>query len=378
MIKRLALLGSTGSIGHTTLQVAAHLGIEVVALAARGRDLETFCRQIQEVRPRVVAVYEAEKAAEVRARFPGLEVLEGEEGICACACWPECDGVMMAIVGLAALAPTLAAIEAGKTLALANKEVLVSAGALVMQKVRDCAVTMIPVDSEHSALFQCLLGKNLQEVSRLIITSSGGPFLHTREEDLAYITVEQALKHPTWSMGAKITVDSSTLMNKALEIIEAYYLFGLHPDKIDVMIHPQSLIHCLVEWQDGNFFAHMHPPKMHYPVQYALTYPQRLPSSLPPLDFRRYQQIEFLFPDHQKFPVLGLAKEALRCGKSVSCYLNAANEVLVDRFLKKDISWQQIMWKLDKLLAQHQPVELKEIETVVAMDHQARREAQTA
>lgn len=281
----------------------------------------------------------------------------------------------MAIAGMEALTPTLQAIHSGKTIGLANKEILVSAGELITQLARDKGVFLIPIDSEHSALFQCLEGKKPHEVRRLILTASGGPFRTFSKERLAQVTLEETLRHPTWNMGKKITVDSSTLMNKGLEMIEAYWLFQVPLEKIDVIIHPQSIVHSFVEFVDGTLLAQLSPPDMWYPVQYALTYPERKKKDSPPFDFRRYGHLEFFPPDHAKFPTLRLAKDALEKGGSFPCYLNAINEVLVTRFLKRNISWQGIIQRLELLMSQHQKNALFSLEEVIVTDQKAREEA---
>lgn len=373
MKKKIALLGSTGSIGKTTLAVAKHLDYKVVALAAHS-NIDLLEKQIEEHSPEIVAVYDSTKAQELRMRCPNVTILEGENGLCEVAAYPLADFTLVGIVGVAALAPTLAAIEAGKTIGLANKEVLVSAGEFVMQRAKEKGVQILPIDSEHSAIFQCLERIRKEDLYRIVLTASGGPFRQHTKEQLAQISIKDALNHPTWSMGPKVTIDSSTLMNKGLEMIEAFWLFGQIPD---VIIHPQSVIHSMIETIDGTVFAQMHEHDMSYPIQYALTYPTRAPSRFPPFNFAKHGKLEFYLPDTQKFPTLDLAKEALHVGKSLACYLNAANEILVKRFLQEKISWLQIMTKLELLMQRHQPVEISTLETVFAVDQQAREEATT-
>ena len=364
-MKKISLLGSTGSIGKSALEVVRHLGYEVVALGCHS-NIDLFEEQIKEFRPKKIAVYDEKAAKKLQAR--GYSVLVGEEGMCEIA--REGDFVLMAIMGLAALAPTLAALDAKKWLGLANKEVLVAAGELVMSRVQS---PVIPVDSEHSALFQCL--EKMGHARRIVLTASGGPFRGYTEKQLEEVTLQQALNHPTWKMGAKITVDCSTLMNKGFEVIEAHHLFGYPVEKIDVVIHPQSIVHCFEEGEDGVLFAQMHEPSMRIPIQYAMTYPQRLPGTVAPFDFFAHSRLDFFAPDREKFNCLEMAFEAARRKKSACCYLNAANEVLVARFLNKEISWIDIGRKLEKLMEKHQVAAIDTIETVLEIDKEAREEA---
>jgi 1-deoxy-D-xylulose-5-phosphate reductoisomerase len=271
------------------------------------------------------------------------------EGLLEVASHPSVNYVVSAMTGAIGILPTAQAIKEGKTIGLANKEVLVSAGAYIMQLAKENNVSIIPIDSEHSAIFQCLQGNSFKDVRRLILTASGGPFLHTPQEDLASITVEKALAHPTWQMGPKVTVDSSTLMNKGFEVIEAHFLFDIPIDKIEVVIHPQSIIHSFVEYIDGSILAQMSEPNMMMPIQYALTYPERRESPLEPFAFAKHGSLQFFPPDIQKFQCLDLAFKALAQGGSAPCYLNAANEVLVGRFCRKEIGWHEIGIKLESL-----------------------------
>lgn len=376
MTRNIALLGSTGSIGENTLKVARHLPdrIRVKALAARG-NIDLLEKQAREFRPALVAVAEEKQAAELKKRLPGMEVAVGVEGMKAVAAHADIDLAVCAISGTAGLVPTMAAIEAGKDIALANKESLVSGGALVMDAVKRQGVRLLPIDSEHSAIFQCLNGENKAAVARLILTSSGGPFRSFTAEQLRAAKVEQALRHPTWSMGAKVTIDSSTLMNKGLEVVEAHWLFDMPLDKIDVIIHPQSIIHSMVEFADGAMMAQMSAPTMIVPIQYALTYPDRPPGLIQPFDFLKNHTLQFFAPDRDKFRCLHLAYEAIRQGKSLPCYMNAANEVLVGRCLEKQIAWHEIAAKLEELMTRHAVQEIASLEDVLAMDRLARREA---
>lgn len=370
----LAVLGSTGSIGRQTLEVARHLGYEVASLAAYG-SLDALSQQIEEFHPKVVAVFDPEKAFQLQKKFPRLSVVAGIEGLEEAASVAEADLVVSAITGAVGIAPTLAAIDHGKKVALANKEVLVAAGDLVMERARAKGVPIIPVDSEHSALFQCLEHKKKEEVRRLILTASGGPFWRFSKEEKEWITPDQALKHPNWSMGPKITIDSSTLMNKGLEVIEAFHLFRIPLEQIEVVIHPQSIVHSMVEMCDGSMLAQMSEPSMIFPIQYALTWPHRRPGLLPPFPFAKHSKWEFFPVEKESFLCLDLAFESLKQGGSFPCYLNAANEILVARFLEKRISWADIGRKLEKLLSCHKRESPSTLEMIFAIDAQARREA---
>ncbi len=372
--KRLAILGSTGSIGTQTLQVARHLGLEVVALAAYS-SIDLLYEQIQEFHPKIVAVFDDKKALELKSRVPHVKVVSGMEGLKEAASCSEANLVVSAITGSIGIAPTLAAIEQGKDIALANKEVLVAAGELVMKRAKEKNVRILPVDSEHSALFQCLEHKNPNEVRRLILTASGGPFFHHSIDDLKKITKETALKHPSWKMGPKVTIDSSTLMNKGLEVIEAFHLFNRPLEEIEVIVHPQSIIHSMVEMKDGSLFAQMSEPSMIFPIQYAVTWPERSPGFLPPFPFAKHPKLEFFQLEKGKFICLELAYEALRQGGSFPCYLNAANEVLVAQFLEGKISWLDIGRKLEKLLSCHKRETPSTLEAIYSIDAQARAEA---
>ena len=371
MTQKISVLGSTGSIGTQTLQVAKHLGLDVVGLAAHSGG-ELLEEQIRAFKPKVVAVFDPDRASVLQKLFPNLEILSGMEGICAVASMDEAETVVMAILGLAALDPTIAAIEKGKRVALSSKEVLVGAGSLVMEKAKSCGATIIPVDSEHSALFQCLQTGAYREVNRLILTASGGPFFGKNSQELKKITVDDALNHPTWKMGAKISVDSSTLMNKGLEVIEAKVLFDVPLNQIEVIVHPQSVIHSIVEWCDGSMIAQMGAPSMHVPIQYALTYPKRGPAIMGCFDFTKYSTLDFHKADEKNFICLKLAFDAAEKGGSAPCFLNGANEVLVRRFLDKEISWSEIGKKLKILMDNHEPIEINDLKTVHAVDNAAR------
>jgi 1-deoxy-D-xylulose-5-phosphate reductoisomerase len=374
-MKRVAILGSTGSIGKNALEVLSHLSWPVVALAAGGSNLDLLEEQVKKFHPEVVAVYDKGKALELSKRLPGVRVVGGAEGLSEVATCGSADFVISAIVGTAGLVPTVAAIKAGKNIGLANKEVLVSGGEVVMAEVKKKGVELLPIDSEHSAIFQCLQGEDQHNVRRIILTSSGGPFRGYGKDQLENVTLKDALAHPTWSMGAKITVDSSTLMNKGLEVIEASWLFGMK--NIDVIVHPQSIIHSMVEFIDGAIIAQLHEPTMQVPIQYALTYPERKTGTLPKFDFVKNSTLDFFEPDCVNFRCLSLAYECLKAGGSMSCYLNAANEILVERFLNREIGWKDITIKLEALLNKHDMIKEVTLENILLVDEAARKEAKT-
>jgi len=377
MIKRITILGSTGSIGQSTIDVVRNLGPERVtigALAAKS-NIDLLEQQAKEFRPELIAVYDEGKARELQKRLPEFNVVAGMEGVIAAATYDTIDMVVSALVGTAGLIPTVAAIKAGKNIALANKEALVSGGSYVMALAKEHGVDIIPVDSEHSAIFQCLNGENRSSIDRIILTSSGGPFRSHTADQLATITVDDALKHPTWSMGPKVTIDSSTLMNKGLEVIEAYWLFGVAIENIDVVIHPQSLIHSMVEFVDGSIIAQMSRPTMLVPIQYAITYPDRAPGLIERFDFKKNCSLQFFEPDYDKFRCLKLAYDSLREGGSLPCYMNSANEVLVERFLRKEIGWRHISIKLDHLMHKHTVAPIMSIDDILEVEILARNEA---
>lgn len=376
-MKKIILLGSTGSIGTNVLKVVDHLNspdYQVVALAAHS-SIDLLYEQAKKFRPKIVAVYDKSKALELKKRLPDFHVVGGLEGLLEAASFSEGNLVFNAIVGTDGLQPMLEALKAKKNVALANKEVLVSAGDLVMKTAQKNGCTILPVDSEHSAIFQCLQGYQIESVRKLILTASGGPFFRHDEKALKEITLEQALNHPTWKMGAKVTVDSSTLMNKGFEVIEAHYLFGIPLKNIEVLIHPQSIVHSLVEFVDNALLAQLGEPQMLTPIQIALTYPDKKPGLLKPFDFTRFSKLEFYQPDTNKFQCLAMAYEALRLGGSYSCYLNAINETLVERFLKKQLSWYDIGLKLRMLMDKHTSTTLNSLSDVLELDQLARTEA---
>ncbi|MBX7066173.1 MAG: 1-deoxy-D-xylulose-5-phosphate reductoisomerase [Parachlamydiales bacterium] len=369
MRKKLAILGSTGFIGSATLKIARHLNLPVAALAAKS-NIDLLEAQAREFKPELVAVYEEGPARALRKRLPEVRVVSGMDGLREAAGFG--DFAMLAMSGSLGILPAIAAIEAGKQIGLANKEVMISAGELISNLAKKNGVEIIPVDSEHSALFQCLKGGRKEEVRRLILTASGGPFFHKTKEELERVTLDEALAHPNFRMGPKVTVDCSTLMNKGLEMIEAKWLYGVDPKRVEAVIHPQQRIQSCVEFIDGVVMALVSEPDMLIPIQYAITYPQRMEGVLPPYDFIKNGTLTFFPPDKQKFRCFGLAIDAMLAGKSYPCFLNAANEVLVDRFLKKKISWIEIGEKLEKLISSHDPQNLLTLEAILEVDAKAR------
>ncbi|MDR0915583.1 MAG: 1-deoxy-D-xylulose-5-phosphate reductoisomerase [Oscillospiraceae bacterium] len=351
MVDSVALLGSTGSIGTQTLDVARTHGVAVRALAANS-DIATLEAQIREFRPALCAVADEDAARDLRVRVAdtATRVLSGSDGVLDAA-RIDCGAVVNAIVGRAGLAPTIAAIEVGNTLALANKESLVCAGVRVMALAREKRVRILPVDSEHSAIFQCLQGAAGNKVRRVILTASGGPFRGMTRDALRTVTREDALRHPSWSMGAKITVDSATMMNKGLEFIEAMRLFDLEPQQISVVVHPQSVVHSAVEFEDGAVIAQLGTPDMRLPIQYALSYPERLPSPAPTLELAQYGALTFEEPDLDAFPALALAMRCAPLGDEVCGALNDANETAVAQFLSGEIAFYEIFERVNGAIA---------------------------
>lgn len=353
----IALLGATGSIGTSALRViAAHPErLRVVSLAAGGRDLDALVAAAQACGAEVVAVAETKAATQLAARLPGVEVLAGAEGVAAAATWPGVNRVVAAVVGAAGLPPVWAALEQGIDVALANKEALVVAGPLLTALAQRTGATLLPVDSEHAALHQALRAGSHGEVARLILTASGGPFRQWPRERWGAISIADALRHPTWSMGAKISVDSATLMNKALELIEASYLFGVTSDRLDVVVHPQSIIHSLVEFIDGSVLAQLAPNDMVFPLQYALAWPDRWFAPFPRLDLAALGTLEMEPVDHERFPAIRLARAALAAGASAPAVLNGANEAAVAAFLAGRIPFTAISEVVARVLDRHQP-----------------------
>ena len=378
-MKRISLLGSTGSIGVSTLDViGAHPDQFVVMALAAGRNIKLMKQQIERFRPRLAAVFDEAHACELRRLLgpaSATDVLFGPEGYRETAVSADADMVVSAIVGAAGLLPTLDAIEAGKDIALANKETLVMAGHLVLRKTTERGVKIIPVDSEHSAIFQCLQGHRREDVRRIILTASGGPFLHSSEEELAKVTPAQALRHPNWAMGKKITIDSATMMNKGLEVIEAGWLFGLPGTAIDVLIHPQSIVHSLVEYRDGSVIAQMGVPDMRIPIAYALSYPNRLPRSEKNLDLRKVGALTFLDSDPIRFPALRLAYAAAKTGGTMPAVLNGANEMAVTAFIEEKIRFDKIVSVVEEVLSRHRVQADPGIDVILAVDRWARQEA---
>ena len=380
-MKRLAILGSTGSIGVSTLEIVAQHAnrFQVVALTA-GRNLALLEEQIARFRPVMVAVPDHEHAQRLQERSGsgGPRILYGTDGLIACAADSPADMVVSAIVGAAGLEPTLAAVQAGRDVALANKETLVIAGELVMTAVAASGCRLFPVDSEHSAIFQSLAGHSKNDVRRLILTASGGPFRNWSLDDLQEVTPQDALCHPNWNMGRKITIDSATMMNKGLEVIEAHWLFDLSVDKIAVHIHPESIVHSMVEYVDGALIAQLGIPDMKTPIAYALSYPERLTLDLPPLDLCRLGQLHFAAPDNLCFPCLGLAYAAIRRGGTTPAVLNAANELAVEAFLQGKVSFLDIPRIISTVVDKHATTAASSLEQILVADNWARRAAQDA
>ncbi|CAF4006318.1 unnamed protein product [Rotaria sp. Silwood1] len=376
----ISILGSTGSIGCNTLKVVKHLGdFRVVALGA-GRNMQKFAEQVAEFKPQLVSC-ENEDSAEIllqelhklNAKAPKIEL--GEKGLIAVATHAEAETVVSATVGAVGFVPTLRAIEAGKRVALANKETLVMAGELMTKAARDNKVEILPVDSEHNAIHQCLRGESVKEVNRLILTASGGPFRTKSKAEIENATRAEALNHPNWKMGDKITIDSATLMNKGLEVIEAYWLFGLNADNISVVVHPQSVIHSMVEMVDGSIIAQLGVTDMKHAIQYALTYPERKTGCLESLDFRKISQLTFEEPDLERFPCLALAYRALHTGGTMPAVMNAANEIAVQAFLDNKIRLSEIPIIIENVMNEHQVQSVSTLEVVVESDTWARKKA---
>ena len=354
MVKGLIILGSTGSIGVQALQVCDNLQIEVVSLIAHS-NVQLMAEQIQQYRPKVAALYDEKAAEELRKLVPPHQtrILKGLPGVLEAVVHPDADTVLTSVVGIAGLLPTLTAIEAGKHITLSNKETLVTAGALVMEAARKKGVRLLPVDSEHSAIFQSLSGNRPLDISKLILTASGGPFRGYSLEQLQKVTLEQALNHPNWSMGSKITIDSATMMNKGLEVIEAMWLFDVPPENIEVVVHPQSIIHSMVEYRDGSIMAQLGAPDMRVPIQLALTWPERHPNPYKRIQFSEISKLTFEKPDLETFKALKLAFEAARVGGTLPCAMNAANEVAVDLFLKGRITFLEIAELIERVMDMH-------------------------
>jgi 1-deoxy-D-xylulose-5-phosphate reductoisomerase len=405
--KRVVVLGATGSIGESAAKVARDIPerAEIVGIAANSKARE-LAAQANELRPGAVCIVDATKVDELRAHLSYKPLIfSGETGLREIASKVASDMVLVAIVGTGGLRPALAAIEAGKDLAVASKEILVMAGEIVMREAREKGVHVLPVDSEHNAIFQCLEGRvaheskrrtpniehrtsnaesaspartsvfEVSDVRRIILTASGGPFRETPAEKFSEITVEQALKHPTWNMGPKITIDSATLFNKGLEMIEAHWLFGVKMAQVEVVIHPQSIVHSMVEFADGSILAQLSHSNMCFPIQYAITWPDRVPNSLPPLDFGKLAELRFAQPRYEDFPALGLARRAGESGGTLPAVLNAANEVAVSSFLEKRMSFPQIWQTVERVMDAHESVAHPDLDEILQADQWARTEA---
>jgi 1-deoxy-D-xylulose-5-phosphate reductoisomerase len=390
--KRVVVLGATGSIGESALKVAHDIPerMEIVGLAANS-NAKKLAAQANAVRPKAVCLVDELKIGELRGLLEyEPKIFSGEGGLIEIACFDDAEMVLVAVVGTGGLRPALAAIEAGKDLAVASKEILVMAGEIVMREAAARNVMVLPVDSEHNAIFQCLDSQekrptsNVQrptsneEVRRLILTASGGPFRETPATEFESITVERALRHPTWNMGPKITIDSATLFNKGLEMIEAHWLFGVEMKRVEVVIHPQSIVHSMVEFADGSVLAQLSHSDMCFPIQYAVTWPERVPNSLPPLDFGKLRQLEFATPRYEDFPALNLARRAGDTGGTLPAVLNAANEVAVSAFLGRKISFPRIWQMVEHVMNRHTSVAHPDLDAILRADQWARAEASTA
>jgi len=407
--KRVVVLGATGSIGESALKVAHDIPerMEIVGLAANS-NAQKLAVAANKVRPQSLCLVDESKIDILRGALEYKpQIFTGEEGLREIACLTDAEIVLVAIVGTGGLRPALAAIEAGKELAVASKEILVMAGEIVMREARDNGVHVLPVDSEHNAIFQCLEGKMLEsrkrptsniqhpisnaessalgvefsvfdvsDVNRIILTASGGPFRETPAKEFVDLTPEQALKHPTWNMGRKITIDSATLFNKGLEMIEAHWLFGVEIRRVEVVIHPQSIVHSMVEFSDGSTLAQLSYSDMCFPIQYAVTWPDRVPNTLPPLDFRKLSKLEFFTPRYDDFPALNLARRAGETGGTLPAVLNAANEVAVAAFLDRRVNFPRIWQIVEEVMNRHTHVAHPDLDAILVADQWAREEAQ--
>ncbi len=373
MIKKISVLGSTGSIGTQTLEIARYnQDIRITALAA-GSNVELLEKQVREFQPKIACLWEEEAARELKSRISDLDVkvVSGMEGLLEAACEPEAQIVVTAVVGMIGIRPTIAAMEAGKDIALANKETLVTAGHIIMPMAKRKGVKILPVDSEHSAIFQCLQGAGENRIHKILLTASGGPFKGRTREQLAGVQVEDALKHPNWSMGRKITIDSSTMVNKGLEVMEAHWLFDVDMDQVQVVIQPASIIHSMIEYEDGAVIAQLGTPDMKLPIQYALYYPERrfLPGDR--LDFTKLKEITFDEPDMETFRGLKLAYEAGRAGGSLPTVFNAANELAVSLFLERKIPYLAITDMIQGAMEHHKRIEAPDVDQILAAEQEA-------
>src|SRR5712664_2801131 len=377
--KRVVILGATGSIGESALKVACDIPerMEIVGLAAKS-NAQKLAEAANEVRPESVCLVDETRIDVLRRALDYQpRIFSGEVGLLEIACLTNADMVLVAIVGTAGLRPALAAIEAGKDLAVASKEILVMAGEIVMREARENSVHVLPVDSEHNAIFQCLDGRS-SEIRRIILTASGGPFRETPAKQFLDLTAEQALKHPTWNMGPKITIDSATLFNKGLEMIEAHWLFGVEMKRVEVVIHPQSIVHSMVEFADGSTLAQLSYSNMCFPIQYAMTWPDRVPNTLPPLDFSKLSRLEFFPPRYQDFPALNLARRAGETGGTLPAVMKEANEVAVAAFLNRHLRFPQIWKTVAQVMDRHRTVAHPDLDAILTADQWARAEATAA
>jgi len=376
-MKRVILLGSSGSIGESTCKVARALPdkMKIVGLGV-AKSTARVMEQAKEFGVKSIAVSDAQAAEKIKKDLPaGTNFYPGIEGLAQMVEETEAEMVLVAIVGTAGLAPALAALKTGKDLAVASKEILVLAGSAVMAEAKKRKKQVLPVDSEHNAIFQCLQGADEKSVRKVILTASGGPFRKSSAAEMERVTVAQALKHPTWSMGKKITIDSATMFNKGLEMIEAHWLFGLPMSRVDVVVHPQSIVHSMVEFVDGSVLAQLSVTDMCFPIQYAVTYPERLPSGLPPLDLAKQGSLTFEAPDEKRFPALRLAREAGEQGGTLPGVFNAANEVAVEAFLEERVSFPRIWQMVESVMQAHQAEKNPGLEAIVAADQWARSKA---
>ncbi len=375
-MKNISVLGSTGSIGRSSLEVIDKLShrFKVVGLTA-GRNTQLLEKQIEKFRPKIVSLERKEEAEDLKRKFreKSIKVTFAQEGAEEVASFSENDIVISAITGIDGLRPTLAAVQEGKKVALANKESMVVAGPLIQDMIRKFGAQLIPVDSEHSGVFQCLAKEEMESVKKVILTASGGPFFSKSSSEMNDITLEEALNHPRWKMGKKVTIDSATLMNKGLELIEARWLFGLEPRQLGILVHPQSIVHSLVEMSDGSVLAQLGPTDMKLPIQYALTYPEREESLLPSLDLSEIKALEFYEVNVEKFPIIKLARLALEEGESFPIALNAANEVVVSAFLEQRIKFMDISDVVTEIVENHQKRKAQSLEDIFDVDRETRR-----
>jgi 1-deoxy-D-xylulose-5-phosphate reductoisomerase len=375
--KQVVVLGSTGSIGENALRVASTLPdrMQIVGLAAR-TNIDRVLEQARQFKVRTVAIADKPTAELASSQKPhGISILGGDEGVSRLAALPDADVVLCALVGMAGLRSVLSALENGKDVALATKEVLVAAGKTVMETAARNKARILPVDSEHSAIFQCIDGQPAKEIRRLILTASGGPFANQHNVNFDKVTAADALNHPRWNMGRKVTVDSATLMNKGLEIMEAHWLFGIPYDRIDVVIHPESIVHSMVEFVDGSVLAQLSPPDMRFAIQHALTYPDRVDGSLPALDLANMGPLHFKAPDINRFPCLRLARHAAITGGTMPAVLNAANEIAVEQFLAGQLTFSGIWHTVEAVMNLHQVIDNPTLDDIDREDHWARQEA---